>query len=322
MLSYHFIFLSILPVFGLIVLGFALQRTGRVGREAEEGMMKIGIDILLPCLILGEIVGNPILDQKENALLAIALGFCITLLSYLIAYLAGSAGGLSKGAGLRSMVVAAGVQNSGFLPIPIMVVLFGEKTSLVGLVLVFKMGMELAVWTVGLAILTKEISAKRLFSPPIVSVLSAMAIHYAKLGWLIPPSVDESLSMLGRCAIPLAILMIGVTMGRSLDEEKVNNWLRVSFLACFIRLGLLGGGIVALAVFFPMNDDFRAMLVIQGAMPAAVFPITLTRLYGGQAAIAICVVLSTSVVSLLTAPFVIRWGLAAFEIEAAADVPP
>ncbi|MCB1134495.1 MAG: AEC family transporter, partial [Verrucomicrobiae bacterium] len=52
------------------------------------------------------------------------------------------------------------------------------------------------------------------------------------------------------------------------------------------------------------------LLVVQAAMPAAIFPIVLARLFGGQPRVAIQVVLITSLVSLLTAPFVIAWGLA------------
>jgi predicted permease len=44
-------------------------------------------------------------------------------------------------------------------------------------------------------------------------------------------------------------------------------------------------------------------------MPAAVFPIVLARLFGGQPQVAIQVVIATSIVGIFTAPLVIAWGL-------------
>ena len=44
-------------------------------------------------------------------------------------------------------------------------------------------------------------------------------------------------------------------------------------------------------------------------MPAAVVPIVMARHYGGDPALALRIVLSTSVVSLVTTPLWIRFGL-------------
>ncbi len=269
MLSYSSIFLAILPVFGLIVLGFALQRSGRVTRETEVGVMRLGIDVLLPCLIVTAILGNPILNRVWDAWSAIAIGFFITLIGYGVVYLVGLLGGLAKGAGLRSFIVAAGVQNYGFLPVPIVVALFGKDSGVVGLVFVLGVGIEIAMWTAGLAILTKRTQWRSLLNAPIIAVFLALIVHYLGFGDSIPAPVLDLMTMLGRCAVPLAVLMIGVTMGRSVDEVKVKNWLAVSVLGSVSRLGLLGGMIVAAALFLPVSDDLRALLVIQGAMPAA-----------------------------------------------------
>jgi hypothetical protein len=51
------------------------------------------------------------------------------------------------------------------------------------------------------------------------------------------------------------------------------------------------------------------VIVLEAAMPAAVFPIVMARHYGGDAATALRVVFSTSLVSLLTIPLWIRFGL-------------
>ena len=43
-------------------------------------------------------------------------------------------------------------------------------------------------------------------------------------------------------------------------------------------------------------------------MPSAMTPIMLAKVYGGRPGVAVQIVIATTVVSLLTLPFVIVWG--------------
>jgi predicted permease len=51
------------------------------------------------------------------------------------------------------------------------------------------------------------------------------------------------------------------------------------------------------------------VLVLEAAMPTAVFPVVLAKLYKGDPATAMRAVLSTAVVSLLTIPLWIKFGM-------------
>jgi hypothetical protein len=51
------------------------------------------------------------------------------------------------------------------------------------------------------------------------------------------------------------------------------------------------------------------VIVLEAAMPAAVFPIVMARHYAGDPATAMRVVIGTSVVGLVTIPLWIRLGL-------------
>ena len=55
--------------------------------------------------------------------------------------------------------------------------------------------------------------------------------------------------------------------------------------------------------------ELKRVLVIQGAMPSAVFNIMIARHYGGHAPTAVQCVLATTVVSLVTTPLVLAWAL-------------
>jgi predicted permease len=57
------------------------------------------------------------------------------------------------------------------------------------------------------------------------------------------------------------------------------------------------------------SPDFRHVIAIQAAMPAAVFPMIIARRYGGHEATALRVIVATTLVSLLTIPFAVRLAL-------------
>ena len=54
--------------------------------------------------------------------------------------------------------------------------------------------------------------------------------------------------------------------------------------------------------------ELKRVLVLQGAMPAAVLPIVLTKHYGGDARTSLQVALGTSLLGLVTIPLWIRFG--------------
>jgi len=62
----------------------------------------------------------------------------------------------------------------------------------------------------------------------------------------------------------------------------------------------------------PLSPELKRVLIIQAAMPSAVMPIVLSRLYNGDPPTAIRVVMGTSVLGLITIPLWLRFGIKAF----------
>jgi predicted permease len=62
------------------------------------------------------------------------------------------------------------------------------------------------------------------------------------------------------------------------------------------------------ARYLPLAAELRQVLVVQAAMPAAMTPIMLARMYGGRPAIAVQVVIFTTVLSVFSLPWIITLG--------------
>lgn len=308
--SYLTILSATLPVFLVMGVGFLFHVRGWLREETELGMMKLGLNLLIPCLILSLIPGNPALQKLSSAGWAMGLGFGLIVVGMLVAFLVAYCCGMRQGGGLRTFLISSGIQNYGFLPLPILAELFPDNPGPAGLVFVHGVGVEMAMWTVGLAILTKKAGFKSVVNGPFLAVVVALILNYTGLYQFIPGILATVMEMLGRCAIPMSILMIGATMGSFFNRDIFHDAFRVSAVSVVVRLGILAAVLLAVAKFAPISSDLSKLLVVQAAMPAAIFPIVLARLFGGQTQVAIQVVLATSAVSLVTAPLVIAWGLA------------
>ena len=117
-------------------------------------------------------------------------------------------------------------------------------------------------------------------------------------------------AVLAAAAIPVALLLSGATIRDDWSQARLRSDPGAIAVASVLRLLLLPAGFVALAVFLPLSLELKRVLVLQAAMPAGVFPIVLSRHYGGDVGLALRVVVGTTIVSLVTMPAWIAIGMA------------
>jgi predicted permease len=80
--------------------------------------------------------------------------------------------------------------------------------------------------------------------------------------------------------------------------------------AVLVRLMLAPMAMLCAAKYLPLTTELRQVLVVQAAMPAGLSSILIARIYGGRPAVAVQVVIATTLLSLLTLPWIITWGTA------------
>lgn len=301
---------AVVPVFGLMGLGVLLRKLNWLTEEADKSMMRVCVNVLLPCLILDKSLGNPALSQPSNLLLAPLVGYLTAGLAMLVAWAAKPLHGLSDPAQRRTFAVCVGLHNYGYIPLPLALLLFNQATT--GVLFLHIIGVEMAMWTLGVMVLSGGNLGRdwrKLINAPLLAILLAVLLN--ALGWntRVPQVVGTGMHWLGGCAIPLALMLIGAIMADHLGEfHSANGW-RVMSAAVGLRLGLLPLLLLLLAKYIPMTVEHQRVLVLEAAMPTAVFPIVLTKLYKGDPPTAMRAVLSTAVVSLVTIPLWLKFGM-------------
>lgn len=300
---------AMLPVVAIAGLGAALRRIHWLTVSADASLLALTVNLLTPCLILDKVLGSSALEHAGTLLLAPLAGFTAVVLSILFCLALAARLGLASQATRRSFAVATGLQNYGYFPLPLALSLYGKDTAAV--LFVHNLGVEVALWTVGVAVLAavplREIR-KRLLSPPLVAIVLALLVNLTLGRAAIPSFALQTLSLLGAAAIPLGLLLTGATMVDQAPKFWGRGSVRVLLASCVLRLGVLPLVYFAGLWLLPAELELKRVFVLQAAMPAAVFPIVLTKHYGGDSATALRVVFATTVASLVTLPLWVHFG--------------
>jgi len=225
----------------------------------------------------------------------------------------------------RTFGFTAGVFNYGYIPVPLIAALYGTGTLAV--LFVYNLGAEVAFWTVGFAVFQQQFTLRewrRIFTTPVRAILLGIAINLATAyfglrlddatleaapwGWPVK-LVTDSVHLVGICAIPMAMLLIGATIADFWQEFWSSHGYEVMALGTLVRNAVCPAVFVFLAWLLPVSLDLKETIVVQAAMPAGVLTLILVRHNGGDVRVALQVIFATSAAALITLPLWIHFGM-------------
>lgn len=301
---------AVIPVFVIIAAGLGIRRLNWLTEGADHSLFRVVVNFLLPCLILDTVMSNPAARDWRNLALAPIVGFLIVAASVGLAWFVSRWLGFSGLPTRRTFAITAGLQNYAYIPLPLTLLLFDERTT--GILFLHNLGAEVCIWTVALMLITGGRATggwQQIFNPPLIAILLALAMNFGGISSHIPTALTTALHLLGQCAFPLALLLVGATIADHLSELRSGEgWWKVT-PALLLRLGILPIGILLTAKYLPASIELKQVLVIEAAMPSAMVPVIIARHYGGDPGTALRIVIGTSVISLITTPLWIRFGM-------------
>ncbi|HXN35397.1 MAG TPA: AEC family transporter, partial [Opitutaceae bacterium] len=252
------LFSLILPVFAMIAVGACLRRFHFIEEAAEKSLVRLVVSLCMPCLVFDTIVGNPALRDPGNVLLPPLAGFGTAAIGLGVALLAARWIGFGVETGPRTFALSAGVCNYRYLPLPIVLALWGARTQ--GVVLLFGLGVDMAIWSLGLIILTGASTREgwlRLVSPMLVTLVASVLINLSGLSPHVPGIIGSMARSLGACAVPIGLVMTGVNIANYLDEPAKLFRPNVAVGACAVRLLILPALTLCIAGWLPWSVEMR-----------------------------------------------------------------
>jgi len=305
------VFSAVLPIFFVIGVGALARRLGWLDTEADRSLMTVVVNLLYPALIFSFILGNDALRQPSNLILPPLVGLTTVIGGFGLAMLVARKFKVGNQKECRTFAFTTGIYNYGYFPVPIIALLFDRETT--GVLLVHNLGVEVAMWVLGVGFILSRNDPKsiwkRVFSGPVIAILIAVPMNYFNIDQHLPNSALETINLLGQCAIPLGLILIGATFMDLSKEMKISRRLNIPIIASVLRLGLLPAAFLFIAFILPLSTELKCVIAVQAAMPCGVFPIVLARHFDGSPEVALKVVLGTTLLSFLTIPLWIGLGM-------------
>lgn len=286
----------------LIMLGWFMARQGWVESQARQPLMRMIIWVFFPAMIFSRVSGNPLIASGSQALLYLGAGFVMIVTGYAVATLVGGLFKVPAGTARRTFAFSAGVNNFGYLGIPVTAALFDQ--DVVGVLLVHNVGVEAAVWTVGVALLSGESlrkGLKKLLQPMTVALFVALALNFSGFGQSAPiVFASELCTVIGDCAIPLGTLLTGLYLHEIIKDFRLAADGPVAVGVMVVRWVLMPIVVLAAVGGFIADESLRKVMLVQAAMPCGIFTFLIVEMFKGQVMIS----LRCSVITMLACPLV------------------
>ena len=282
--------LSVLaPTFVCAALGWSW---GRWGPGYDTALITALIsNVGAPCLVFAQLTG---LEVEAAALLQMAIGAGLALLSFAaVGAIILWVWGLPAHTFLPPLMFG----NAGNLGMSLCLFAFGREGFTLGVC--FYAVMATVHFTVGILIWSGRLSLGELLRNPL-SGAALLAILVLVSEVRVPLWIRNTTEVLGGLTIPLMLLTLGVSIG----ELRVARLPRTIVLS-LLRLGM--GAIVGfgLAELLGFQGTSRGVLILQCAMPAAVFNYLFAQRYGREPEQVASIVVVSTLLAFLLSPLLL-----------------
>jgi predicted permease len=274
---------AVIPIFGLVAVGFAAGRFGVLGAGASQPLNRFVFYCALPALLFRSVASTPLGEVlRWDFMLVFALGIgAVAALS-----LAASALILKEGVMAAIMrAVNASYGNVGYLGIPLAAVAYGERAVVAaGLTILLNAVLIIAPATMAVEVMARHgtgqgrvlrgIAIAIAGNPLILAIALGVAISAA--GWRLPVPIDRFLDLMAGAAGPCALFALGLYVsGRPLARL----YGRLA-LGATLKLIAFPAMVWALASWVvPLDAPFAAVAILMAATPIGAGSFVLAERY-------------------------------------------
>lgn len=293
----------------IVAAGWLLAAFGWVGSESRQPLMRLVIWLFFPALIYDRVHNNPLIATGSAAALYVGTGFAMVVSGIVIGVIVGKLLRVGQGVSERTFAYASGINNFGYIGIPITAALFDN--DVVGVLLVHNVGVEAAVWTIGIAHLSAHSGVRvlrNLIHPMTMILALALAVNLFGFGnSTVPAFFGKVCHDVGSCAVPVGLILTGIYMHETLRGFRFWSDPRATLGFVLVRL-LFAPLVVLLAASFITDDNLRRVMLVQAAMPAGIFTFLIVGHCKGDVPLALRGTIVTSILCPLTIPIWIEIG--------------
>ena len=288
-----------LPIFLLIILGKVLKTTKIINDEFTKTADRYVFRIALPALLFSDLTENNVGSAFDGKYVL----FCFSVTIFSIAVLWGLTEKFMKNEEQKGAFIQGSYRSSAAI---LGLAFINNMYDSVGMAPLMIIGCVPLYNIFAVIILKlkgdnggKKPNMKETFinvmkNPILLSIL--IALPFALLNLHFPSFVNKAIGSVANTATPLALISIGA----SFEGKKALKKMKPTLLASFIKLILLAGLFLPLAVFFGYrNQELMALLVMLGS-PTTVSSYIMAKNTGNDGILTSSIIVLTTLLSSLT----------------------
>lgn len=294
---------QMLQLFIVIGLGYFMKKVNILDEQLSSKLNYFVLSITTPALIFSSVCTTSISNKSMviyTLIVATAIYIILPIISFIVVKL------------MRIPINQKGLymfmtifSNVGFMGYPVMKAIFGNDA--IFFTSIFNILFNLEVFTLGVILITKDSGIKvkfeprKFLSPGIIA--SAMAVFIYFLEIPIPGVIANSCAMVGDMTTPLAMIIIGGTLA-NIKVKELFSGVRI-YLFTIIKQVIIPIVLFPLIAYFVKEPLILGITIVCISMPVANTAVLFAKEYGGDVELAPKSIFITTLVSVITIPFIV-----------------
>lgn len=295
---------QMIVLFALMGLGFLLYRVNILDLNTNSKLTSLVLSVTTPCMVLNSVLCTKKYSDPQTIFTILGIAVITYIVTPFIGILINKL--LRAPTNQTGLYVFMTVfSNIGFIGYPIMKAIFGNDsvfhTSLFGMVFNIML-FTLGVYLIGIGQQgNNKLNLKNLITPGVICSFLALILYLLHLR--APQIVTDFTSMIGDMTTPLAMIIIGVTLG-AMNIREVFNELRV-YIYTIIKQLILPVITYPIIVFLIKDNYLRGLTLVMLSMPVGSSAVLFTNKYGGDSELAAKTIFMTTLISVFTIPLIV-----------------
>jgi predicted permease len=287
----EYIFTSLVPVFGLILIGYFFKRISFPSHEFWPMADKLTYFVLMPALLIFKLSNGKFDVNSINFVLVSLIAIFFTMIILIIFNKISP----TKNSSFTS-IIQGGIRFNTYVFLALSGSIFGDEgLVLSAIILTFAIPFINILCVTIFALYSDNNKLDFIYlvksiikNPLIIGCVIGGAINFLSVP--IPVSIENLLEILSKAALPLGLLSIGY----ALVLKELNSAKKDLIISCIGKFIILPLFIYSFGMMFGLNEIMISILVLFSVLPTAPSSFILARQLGGD------ITLMTSIITVQT----------------------
>lgn len=300
-MSFTFVLGRTMALAVMMLLGFVAYKFKMLDEKSTRDVTNVVVNITLPCLIFASLAESD--SSRKDVILMIVCGVVLFGFFILLAEL------LPKKLPVRDEDLVCfkyymAFTNNAFMGFPVVKALWGSKALVYASLLNIPIG--ILMYSYGIGLFAKaaggeaRMKLKDMINIPICSSLIMMVLALIPFHFTGP--VQFTLETVGDATVPLSMIIVGATLAAS-PLKGMFERIDIYVFALF-RMLVLPLIVFALLWFLPISPILKGVMVVISAMPGSANGVLFAQQYRLNRTMTSRYVFISTVMSIVTIPFV------------------